>query len=229
MSEPGSAEGFWGERAREYDAFIRRVVPRYEEMHERLAETLPPHATHILELGCGTGALSERLARQYPEARLTFVDAAPEMLEVTGARLRANVPAAAARTQLVEARFETLALQGPFDLIVASISLHHVPDPGPVYRSLGGMAAPGAAFRMADGLAAAEPPLHALQVARWQAFWQGRLDEREIAEVTDHIRRHDHYHTVEHHFTLLEAAGFTRCDCVWRDGLFTIVTAEAGA
>lgn len=226
------APAYWGAKAAEYDAFIRRVVPRYDEMIDRLLETLPASPQRVLELGSGTGNVSLRLLEAAPGAALTLVDAAPEMLEVTRGRVTERFPAAVERTRLVAARFEDLELESAgYDLIVACISLHHVPDPAPVYRTLRRSLAPGGAFRMADGLSTALPTLHALNLARWHAFWRapGNLDANELRSVRDHIEQHDHYFDLATHFRMLAAAGFTNCDCVWRDGLFTVVTADAPA
>src|SRR5687767_10473233 len=97
-----SAADYFGSMAESYDSLIRRCVPRYEEMSSRLIDYLAIAvagpaagagvAWRILELGCGTGNLSLRLAQRFPNAQLTLVDAAPEMIELTRARLEAAKP-----------------------------------------------------------------------------------------------------------------------------------------
>src|SRR5262245_47531924 len=90
-----TAADYFGAMVRSYDSLIRRAVPRYDEMTQRLLEYLPPTANHVIELGCGTGNLSLRLAQRYPSARLTLVDGAPEMIDLTRARLKAAHPQSA--------------------------------------------------------------------------------------------------------------------------------------
>jgi SAM-dependent methyltransferase len=144
-----TAQAYWGARAAEYDDFIRRVVPRYDEMMERLLEGVPRTAVSVLELGCGTGNLSQRLVALVPGARFTFVDAAPEMAAAVRARLQAVAPAAAARSTFVVTTFEEFEPEpGAFDLVVAGLSLHHVADLGPVYRSIGRSLRPGGFLRL---------------------------------------------------------------------------------
>src|SRR5688500_7508260 len=103
-----------------YDSLMRRAVPRYEEMTERLVDYLPRGAARILELGCGTGNLTLRLARRFPEASLTTVDASPEMIEGMRARLAEVDPESARRARFLTARFEDLDLpSGSFDLVTS--------------------------------------------------------------------------------------------------------------
>jgi tRNA (cmo5U34)-methyltransferase len=225
-----SAPEYWGQKAAEYDAFIRRVVPRYDELIERLLDTLPRSARRVLELGCGTGNLSAALLERLPDAHLTSVDAAPEMIAIARARLAERFPHARSLVRLVTARIEELPVEpAVYDLVVSSLTLHHVRDIGAVYHSMRRSMAGGASLRVADGYGGATPALHANHWARWEAFWRepGNLDQEEIRSVLQHAREHDHYVTIEEHFRLLHEAGFSHCDCVWRDGLFALVTAEA--
>lgn len=226
MRPDSTAPEFWGSQAATYDDLIRRTVPCYDTMTGRLVASLP-RARRVLELGCGTGNLSVLLARALPDASLTFVDGSPAMTAVTKARLASEAPGVDA--SFVDARFEDLDDGGePWDLAVASISLHHLPDPAPFYGLLGRIVAPGGAFRMADAIRAVHPDHHARHVHEFHSFWEqpGNLDPDERAAVYDHVIRHDHYFTLDEHFAWLRAAGFERCDCLWRDGLFAVVTAD---
>ena len=223
-----TATAYWGARAAEYDTFIRRVVPRYDEMTARLLDSLPAEPSRVVELGCGTGNLSLLLADRLPGARFIFVDGAPEMVEATRLRLSATAPEVAERSTFLHGTFEGLELEvGSVDLVVASLSLHHVADLAPVYRMLARGMAPGGEFRSADGIRADDHRLHALHLERWEAFWRegDRLSPEEIASVKDHVARHDHYEPLSRHFRMLEAAGFYRTDCLWRDGLFGVMAA----
>ena len=218
-----TAADYFGAMAGEYDSLIRRAVPRYDEMTDRLLEYLPPSAASILELGCGTGNLTLKLAAKYPEAKLTLVDAAPEMLEIAKTRLGAR-PA-----DFVAATFESMSFDSAsFDLVASTISLHHVRDKSPLYRALRRMIRAGGTFRFADQMAGGTKGNHAINWTRWLEFCRapGHCSEEEIQSLLDHAEAHDHYTTVAEHFRLLEQAGFRHPDCVWRNLIWGIVTAE---
>ena len=227
--EETTASVYFGSMAEGYDSLIRRAVPRYDEMLARLVDYLPQSASNILELGCGTGNLSLALTARYPEARLTFLDAAPEMLETTRARLEERNAASSGRTRFVEATFEKIdSSLGSFDLVTSSISLHHVKDKAPLYRNIHSMLQPAGTFRFSDQLRGGTNAIHELNWRRWLEFCRdpGHCSEDEVASLLEHAAAHDHYTPLHEHFRLLTMAGFTSLDCVWRNLIWGIVTAD---
>ncbi|HSU12694.1 class I SAM-dependent methyltransferase [Longimicrobium sp.] len=225
-----TASTYFGSMIEGYDSLIRRCVPRYEEMTERLVEYLPAEAKHVLELGCGTGNLSLRLAARYPDAAITFVDASPEMVELTRARVAAAHPEAAERGRFVVSRFEELAVEPEsFDLATSAISLHHVVEKSALFKVIRRMLAPGGTLRFADQMWGATEGNAALNWQRWLEFCRlpGNCTEEEIGSLVAHARAHDHYEPVAAHLRMLESAGFAGVDCVWRNWMWGIVTADA--
>jgi tRNA (cmo5U34)-methyltransferase len=229
---PGTAAEYFGAMADSYDDLIARAVPRYAEMSERLVDYLPAEPRRILELGCGTGNLSLRLAARFPGVELTVVDASEEMVALTRRRLERQASDAAGRSRFVVARFESLdAAAGAFDVVTSCIALHHVVDKGALFARVRRWLAPGGTFRFADQLRGGTEWNHALNWERWLDFCRepGRCSEEEIASLLEHARLHDHYTSLADHFRLLAAAGFVAPDCVWRNWIWGIVTAEVPA
>ena len=69
-----TAGEFFATRAERYDEQARLGLPGYDAMLDELTRSLPDdvvgQANRILELGCGTGALTSRLAGRFSEARI---------------------------------------------------------------------------------------------------------------------------------------------------------------
>ena len=86
-------------------------------------------------MGCGAGLLAEPLARM--GAKVTAVDAAPELIDVASAHAEASGLGIDYRAIGVE------ALDGRFDLITAMEVIEHVADPSAFVASLAARLAPG--------------------------------------------------------------------------------------
>lgn len=222
---PKTAGEYFGAIVEEYDSRMRRGLPRYEEMLRELVRSLPAAAEDILELGCGTGALTLLLAERYPSARLTLVDAAPEMLDLTRDRLADAFPDVRASAHFIVSTFEDLDLtEQRYDCITASMSLHHIADKGPFYRKLHFALRRGAALVFADELTGAVDYTQELHWNDWLEFARlpGHLTEDEIGEIIEHVEELDYYETLPRQLELLAAAGFSTADCVWRSGNYAI-------
>ncbi len=227
MSTAPSASDYFGGMVDRYDSLIRRAVPRYDEMTDRLVEHLPAGATRVLELGCGTGNLTLRLLSRYPAGQVTTVDAAPEMTELTTDR--AAREGAASRLITITARFEELSfVPGTFDLVASCMSLHHVRDKGPLYEAFSRWLTPRGALRFADQLLGATDEIQKIFWDRWLEFCRrpDHCSEEEITSLIDHAAAHDHYTPLTEHVRLLGGAGFVHIDCVWRNLMYSVVAAD---
>jgi tRNA (cmo5U34)-methyltransferase len=213
-----------------YDSLIRRAVPRYDEMVARLLEYLPAEARSLVELGCGTGNLSLELLAKFPRSRLNFVDASPEMIALTRSRVEQTGSPSAPSFGFLVQRFEELDIPGgPVDVVTSSISLHHVDDKASLYASVRSLLRLGGRFCFADQIRGEPESNHRLNWERWLNFCRegGHCTPEEIESLLQHAAAHDHYTTLTDHIALLSRAGFSEVDCVWRNGMWGIVTATA--
>ncbi len=118
------------EIALSYDQSLpAHVVEHYlRKRVEFIARRCPPG--RILDVGCGTGALAERLARQGYE--VTGLDASSGMLEVLSRR----------RGEIASVLGSATAMpffDGEFDAAITVATLHHIAGPGDVRLALGEM------------------------------------------------------------------------------------------
>jgi ubiquinone/menaquinone biosynthesis C-methylase UbiE len=81
-----------------------------------------PDAREILEVGCGEGAVTERLARAYPHARITAIDITPRV----GRLYRGPTD----RVRFRQCPVQEIASEeaGRFDLAMIADVVHHVPE-----------------------------------------------------------------------------------------------------
>jgi trans-aconitate methyltransferase len=121
---------------------------------ERFAALCTPRpGDALLDLGCGPGNISFRLAEQFPQVRVLGVDGAAAMLQIAMARLdRApgRWPALAFAQGLLEPAGLAPRPPGRFMGLISNSLLHHLHDPRVLWDALPPLAAPGAVVLVRD-------------------------------------------------------------------------------
>jgi SAM-dependent methyltransferase len=86
-----------------------------------LIQRWQPTASKILEVGCGEGAVTERLRAAYPGAKITAIDITPRIGRLYRGSLR--------DVEFIQSDVNEIAKNQPghYDLVVLSDVLHHVP------------------------------------------------------------------------------------------------------
>src|ERR671936_429855 len=126
------------------ESMLEEIHDYVELQRETARATAGLSAERILELGIGTGETTRRVLELHPRAHLTGIDASAPMV----ARAREEFPAA----DLHEARLEDPLPDGPFDLVVSTLAVHHLDAAGKadLYRRVAEVLAPGGRFVLAD-------------------------------------------------------------------------------
>jgi ubiquinone/menaquinone biosynthesis C-methylase UbiE len=131
--------------ASSYDWLFPSVI--YQSIHKRLLEYVDlPERENILDLGCGTGRLLDRLATQFPDLRGTGLDLSSNMLRV--ARLsNSHHP----RLIYLEGKAESLPFgDGQFNAVFNTISFLHYLEPEQVLSEVARVLSPGGHFYLVD-------------------------------------------------------------------------------
>ena len=135
-----------------YLDMVRSEVPDYEQLQEALAGAAAEiSVTAILDLGTGTGETLRRVVARHPQAHAVGIDESDDML----ARAREAVPAADLRV----ARLQDPLPDGPFDLVVSALAVHHL-DPAEkaaLFTRVAAVLAPGGRFVLADVVVPDDP------------------------------------------------------------------------
>jgi tRNA (cmo5U34)-methyltransferase len=121
---------------------MRADIPVFDELQDRAARaTEGIEAQSILELGVGTGETARRVLALHPGARLVGIDESESMLAAAGldADLRVS-------------RLQDPLPQGPFELVVSCLAVHHLDSEGKreLFRRVAEVLRPGGCFVLAD-------------------------------------------------------------------------------
>lgn len=126
-------------RAQGYDHQARIQAQVAKKLAQNL-HAIDPHAPISgLELGCGTGFLSQLILKQLPKSRWLFTDIAPAMIQ----RARENLHLApGAKKNFLVMDAECPSLRSSFDVIAASLVFQWFRQPGISMPSLFRLLAP---------------------------------------------------------------------------------------
>ena len=114
------------------DAVIKQIASFYKP------------TAHILDVGCGTGALLERIRQTFPDAVLHGLDISPKMLTIARNR---NIHEVA----FDEGDAENLPYDNnSFDIVVCCSSFHHYPNPQKALAEFRRVVKPGGKLLICD-------------------------------------------------------------------------------
>ncbi len=119
----------------------------YQAIHKRLLKYVNlPEKSNVLDLGCGTGRLLDRLANHFPDLRGTGLDFSPEMLR-QARQLNRHHP----RLIYVQGNAEALPFaNSQFDAVFNTLSFLHYPKPEQVFSEVSRVLHPGGRFYLVD-------------------------------------------------------------------------------
>ncbi len=139
---------FFDRWAPSYDWLFPSVF--YQAIHKRLLHYVElSESARILDLGCGTGRLLDRLANQFPTLYGMGLDLSPEMLRQARQRNRH-------RPRLIYQQGNAEALpfaDNQFDAVFNSLSFLHYPKPNQVFAEVHRVLQPNGKFYLADPIA----------------------------------------------------------------------------
>jgi trans-aconitate 2-methyltransferase len=94
----------------------------------------------VLDAGCGSGRVTERLAERLPDGRVVALDGSPAMIDAARERLARF----GRRIEYVVADLGLpLPLNEPVDAILSTATFHWVPDHDALFRNLAAVVRPG--------------------------------------------------------------------------------------
>ena len=145
--------------ASEYDISRRRLIPCYDLFYATAAElaarSIQVSSPAILDLGAGTGLLSEFVLQRFSSASLYLLDESSDMLSKAQQRLAQYNP------QIFIQRMTEPLPTGTFHAVISALAIHHLTDEEKrgLFRRIHQSLAPGGVFINAEQI---------LGITKWQ-------------------------------------------------------------
>ena len=179
---------------RDWDAgTYDRVADPMTRWGETVLERLPLAGNErVLDAGCGSGRVTERLAERLPDGEIVALDGSPAMVDAARRRLARF----GERVEYVVADLGKPLPIGPVDAILSTATFHWVPDHDALFHNLAAVLASGGRL-----------------VAQCGGVGNIASIQRVLATLGDGWLGDVHFETPGDTTRRLEAAGFREIDC----------------
>ncbi|MBP1946651.1 class I SAM-dependent methyltransferase [Methanobacterium petrolearium] len=200
-----------------FDELIKTLIPFYDDMVKSLILSLPfnrEDEIKVLDLGCGTGNISKGVKDRFPNAQITSVDMAENMIQIAKSKLSPYRD-----IEFKVADFRDLNFQEEYDAVISSLALHHLrpEEQESFYHRIKGFIKEGGVFYNADNITGTSPYLNQIYMDKWVEFIleTHTLEEVEKIWLPKH-REEDSPSPLRSHIQWMEDAGFHDVDVVWK-------------
>jgi len=208
-----NVEDFYDQLSSSYTELIKKCVPRYDELLSNMFLYLQPDfkPLRILDLGCGTGNLTQRILDHFPDAHIDILDLSEEILEESRKRF-----ANKSKINYIQADFKNMNLsEVTYDLVMSSIAIHHVEDPFKLklYKDVFYSLKTNGVFIFADQTRGITDEIYFKNIECWksEAFKLGSTEENWNMWMA-HQDAHDFHSPVVWHLENMKKAGFNEVD-----------------
>jgi len=167
--------------AKIFDNFIQNLIPHYNDMLEIVTAIIPFDELadfEIIDLGCGTGTVSNYIKKRFKNAKITCMDISENMLQIAAVKVGDNI-------SCLCGDLNTFEFDKKYDVVVSSLALHHLETDAAKYemyeKIYAGLKNNGIFINL-DILLGSNEELQALNMEKWIAFMEKNVPADEIYE-----------------------------------------------
>jgi tRNA (cmo5U34)-methyltransferase len=180
-----------------------------------------PHATAVLDVGCGAGNYTLRLLEALPGLDVTLVDLSRPMLDRALERISA---AESGTITALQGDIRGLKLGASrYDIILAGAVLHHLRDDAEwraVFAKFHAALRPGGSLWVSDLVLHSIPTVQDVMWQRYGEYLVALRDEAYRDYVFDYIAHEDSPRPLLYQIDLLQEVGFAKVDILHKHSCF---------
>ena len=208
-----------------YDEQRQWVIPCLDDLYTITSEVANTNISppSILDLGAGTGLLTQKLFEKYPQAQFTLLDISEDMLNLARRRF-----AAQPQFKYIVADYLEYDFKEKFDIIISSLSIHHLDhrDKEYLYKKIYEILNSGGIFLNADQVLATSPFNEKMYQENWRRKIEtSKLNEEEKRVIFDRMKL-DNPATLQENLNWLLRCGFKDVDIFYKYYNFCVLYAR---
>lgn len=203
-----------------YDRDRAKLIPGCDAFYRWAIDLIPAGAKTIVDLGAGSGLLTQLVRQRFPHVAIHLIDFSASMLDLARKRLGDEH-----NLIFTQADYAIEPIPSSVCAIVSSLSIHHLEDDAKrhVFRKVHDALKPRGVFVNADQVAGPTPELD----NRYRALWLQQVHALGATEqqITDSLYRQqqDRCVDVERQLAWMRDAGFTDADCWYKEARFAVL------
>jgi len=220
-----NAKVLFEEEAKKFDNVIPLLIPFYGEIYNILADSIPFYKNipvRILDIGCGTGTFAKTLKEIFPQARITCLDFATNMIEIAKSKLAQYSD----DIDFLVGDFNDLDIKNEYDVVVSSFALHHIQkdsDKLRLYSNIYESLNKNGVFLTADIVLGVNSYIKKLYEKKWEEHIIKQFNKSGLGINTlEKYQADDNPSELFNHLKWLENSGFNQVETIWKYYNFAI-------
>lgn len=207
----------------QYDYSRHKLIPCFDDFYKITIDIIPfdkENPIKVLDLGAGTGLLSEMIALAYPVSQITLVDISDKMLAIAKTRLHGfknNI-------EYREEDYSKNLSQGKYDLIISALSIHHLNqrDKKKLFSKCYTFLNTGGIFINADQALGETPSIEKTYREKWLEDVRNRdVSGQELLSALERMKE-DKMSKLSYQLSCLKKAGFSDVTCWYKNYSFVV-------
>lgn len=201
--------------SKNYDVQRKKIIPCFDDFYHiplKFIE-IKSKSPSILDIGAGTGLFSSIFLQKYPDAQITLIDIAENMLEVAKNRFESNQKIKYITDNYVNYEFDEM-----YDIIISGLSIHHLEDAEKenLYKKCYKILKPDGIFINADQVLGNNLYVEELNKKIWKQFIKESGLEADQVNATFERLKLDKEAPLEQQLNWLKESGFKDVDCIYK-------------
>jgi len=211
----------FGSVSKKYDSQRQHLIPCFNDFYKSGLPLIKSvtNAKTILDLGGGTGLFSQLVYQQNPHLQFVLADISAPMLSVAKERFEGLK-----NFDFIELDFSREDIPGKYDIIISGLAIHHLEDADKqkLYTNIYNALNEGGLFINADQVTGRTMLFDSLYKYQWrETVSDSGLDHEALIQAFERTKL-DRLAPLEIQLKMLEKAGITEVDCIYKNMSFAV-------
>lgn len=211
----------FGNVSKKYDSQRQYLIPCFNDFYKSGLPLIKSvaNAKTILDLGAGTGLFSQLVYQQNPHLHFVLADISTPMLSVAKERFEGLK-----NFDFIDLDFSRESIPGKYDIIISGLAIHHLEDADKqkLYTNIYEALNEGGLFINADQVTGRTMLFDSLYKYQWrETVSDSGLDHEALIQAFERTKL-DRLAPLETQLKMLEKAGFTEVDCIYKNMSFAV-------